>query len=209
MSFRIWNRVTTAGVGVASILAGSAALGAAVYLQASTPSWAKQTAANGNDSGYTTEVALPMLPELSGQAVVNRVRHRAVSTLRSTPESAPVAANEPASACQPFWHRLETGPVGEMVLVTCPGEEGQVPPEPPHQVDPSHSQLPTVGDFVEPIVQEPLVAIGHRASHAGQVVAGSLERESQRFQAGIMPPTVPPTPDFGALDWAPQVKSST
>lgn len=205
MSTRIWSRFDTAGFAVASILAGSTALAASISVSRQ-PSLAQH--ATVVDSTMPVQVAPTVLPELRGHAVFNRISTPWHFVLRAPDLSPPVVVQQSQASCRPFWHRLETGPVGEVVLVTCPGAQDNVPPEPPHKIDPSHLQLPTISDFVEPVVQLPLLAIGDHARQSGQVVADSLERGIQRFNERVAPPALPPTPDFGALGWTPSAVSA-
>ena len=208
MSKYLWNEIaTTRGFGAATLFAGVVAMAAAVELHEppALPSQAAQPASLGETT--LSLAKLPVLPRLSGHAVFNRGsanQHRVTQ-----PSAQPgLVATKSADPCHSSWRPLATGPVGRLVIDTCPGQQGDLPPMPPHAVDPSHDKLPVVADLVEPIVEHPLVNLGEDGGRADTELAASIDRRVERSAPTVAPPA-PPFPEFGALDWGPEPASST
>ena len=212
MSFEKWNKLAaTRRVGVATLLAGLVAMAAAIEIHEppTLPSPTSWTPGFQHEP-VMSSARMIMLPRMTIHGVVNRgdATHRAVAP---SPPGArgTVAERGSVATCHPGWRPLESGPVGRVVAESCPGQHTVNPPMPPPAVNPALSKLPTVAEFVEPVVKQPLEPIGVDAGEAAQQLAASLEQRIEKDAHRIAPLRAVPDPELGALDWAPSPSSHT
>jgi len=212
MSFEKWNKLAaTRGIGAVSIFAGLVAMAAAIEVHepptlASSTTW---TSGPQHESPLSSARML-VLPRMTIHGVVNRgdATHRSVASPPPA-DRASVAERGSVATCDPVWRPLESGPVGRMVVETCPGQHAIIPPMPPHAVDSGRSKLPTVAELVAPIVKQPAESIGLDAKGTDQRLAASLEGRIEKDARRPAPLAAVPDPDLGALDWAPNPSTRT
>jgi hypothetical protein len=223
MSINMWNKlVSTAAFGATSIAVGTMAMALAVVAhQIPEPPGLTASVAPDADAGHAVQTAV--LPKLAGRAVFNwgsaarGAAKEAPSTVHAPGPKYVLAGNETPrmsllrqaseeAPCHPSWRPLESGPVGRMVADRCRDQSDALPP-PPSSVDPSRVQLPTVAEFVQPIVTQDLVEFGSDAESASRRLAAALGQTIEKPTREVAPQVPVPAVDLGTLDWAPDVLS--
>ena len=204
MSMHKWNTLAArSGFSAAMIVAGALAMTGAVELHHHRTLQVSEQDDTPVEPEALGPVALTVMPKMSAYAVPNLGEATPPTRVQK------VAETEPPNQCHPAWRPLETGPLGRMVIQTCPGWRGTLPAEPPARVDPTHDKLPTIADFVQPVVEHSLEDTAAAPPRADLKVAKSLESDAERTGHPLAPASMPPAPYFGALDWAPSVRANS